>query len=429
MFGQTLPFFEFVLIFMNIVYIFETYLDYRNHLKYKTLKLPVKLNNLVKEDVFIKSQKYNLDKSTFGFIEGFIGHIITLSFLWYGGLPFLWNLSEKPVVFFDGNTNSVFGEIVQSCLFMFLYSGFSFVTSLPFNLYKTFVIEEKHGFNKMTFSLFITDTIKTILLSLVITPPILGGIMYLIKWGGQYFYLYVCAFMLFIQFFFITIYPVVIQPLFNKVEPLPQGALREKIEALASKTDFPLTQLYQIDGSKRSGHSNAYFYGFWKNKRIVLYDTLINQVSEQEVVAVLAHELGHYFLNHTIQNLVIGQIQIALLFFLFGKVMYTQELFHSFGFTGTPTLIGLILFSLIYSPLDHITTFFMNMYIRYNEFQADAFSVKLGYGKELKDGLIRLQTENLSTMDPDYYYSTYHYSHPPLVERLEAIDVLLKKSK
>jgi STE24 endopeptidase len=423
-----IPFFEFVLIFLNVVYLFETYLDYRNHLKYKTLQLPAKLANLVKEDVFIKSQKYNLDKSTFGFIEGFISHIMSLAILWYGVLPYIWYLSEQLIVPYGVDTQSTFGEIVQSCLFIFIYSVFSYITSLPFSLYRTFVIEENHGFNKMTFSLFITDTIKTTLLFIVLTPPILAGIIYLIKWGGDYFYLYVCGFMLFLQFFFITIYPVLIQPLFNKVEPLPKGPLREKIEALASQTDFPLTQLYQIDGSKRSGHSNAYFYGFWKNKRIVLYDTLIKQVSELEVVAVLAHELGHYFLNHTIYNLIIGQIQITILFFLFGKVMYTEELFGSFGFAGTPTLIGLMLFSYIYSPVDHITSFCMNMYIRYNEFQADAFSVKLGYGKELIDGLVRLQTENLSTMDPDYYYSTYHYSHPPLVERLEAIDSLLKKT-
>jgi len=252
MLSGAFPFYEFVIIFINIVYLFETYLDYRNHLKYKTLQLPTKLNNLVKEDVFIKSQKYNLDKSTFSFIEGFIGHVISLCFLWYGGLPYFWNLSEKLIVPFGVNTSTVIGEIVQSCGFFLIYSVFSFVTSLPFSLYKTFVIEEKHGFNKMTFSLFITDTIKTILLSLVFIPPILAGVIYLIKWGGEYFYLYVCGFILFLQFFFITIYPVLIQPLFNKVESLPEGPLREKIEALASKTGFPLTQLYQIDGSKRS---------------------------------------------------------------------------------------------------------------------------------------------------------------------------------
>jgi len=270
--------------------------------------------------------------------------------------------------------------------------------------------------------------IKSLLISIVLVFPILGGIIYLVKWGGEFFYLYVCGFIFFVQIFLITIYPIFIQPLFNKVEPLPEGPLREKIEALAKQTGFPLTQLYQIDGSKRSGHSNAYFYGFWKNKRIVLFDTLINQVSEDEVVAVLGHELGHYFLNHTVYGLIIAQIHIAVLFFVFGKVMFTKELFQSFGFDTMPTLIGLLLFNFINTPIDHILSFFMNLYTRYNEFQADHYSVKLGYGPLLKEGLKRLQVENLSTMDPDYWYSTFHYSHPPLVERLDAINNSLKKN-
>eukprot|EP01126_Amoeba_proteus_P008349 TRINITY_DN13089_c0_g1_i1.p1 TRINITY_DN13089_c0_g1~~TRINITY_DN13089_c0_g1_i1.p1 ORF type:complete len:228 (+),score=20.43 TRINITY_DN13089_c0_g1_i1:661-1344(+) len=219
-----------------------------------------------------------------------------------------------------------------------------------------------------------------------------------------------------------TIYPTFIQPLFDTVEELEPGSLRGKIEALATRTGFPLTKLFKIDGSKRSGHSNAYFYGFHKNKRIVLYDTLIEQATEDEVVAVLGHELGHYFLNHTIQNLIIAQLYFFSLLYLFGKVLYNPDLYHSFGFATPCIMVGLHLFMLLLTPVDNLMSFLLNMRSRHNEFQADAYSVDLGYADGLSAGLIKLQTKNLSTMIPDPWYSVYHFSHPPLIERLNAIE-------
>jgi len=254
--------------------------------------------------------------------------------------------------------------------------------------------------------------------------PILAAFIVIVKWGGPQFYFYLWAFMQAVQIFLIMIYPTVIQPLFNKVDELEKGDLRDAIESLASRTGFPLTALYKIDGSKRSGHSNAYFYGFFKSKRIVLFDTLIEQSTLEEVVAVLGHELGHYFLNHTIQLLVFSSVHMFILFYLFGQMIHNQDIYISFGFNTMPTVIGFILFQQILEPVEHVLEFLINAVSRYNEFQADSYSVQLGYGDSLASGLIKLQSENLSTMIPDPLYSAYHDSHPPLVQRLDAIHQL-----
>lgn len=213
------------------------------------------------------------------------------------------------------------------------------------------------------------------------------------------------------------IFPSFIQPLFNKFTPLEDGSLKKKIDALAVRLEFPLKKLFVVDGSKRSSHSNAYFFGFFNNKRIVIFDTLIEKSSEEEVVAVLAHELGHWYFNHILSNLLIVQSQLFVLFYLFSQLVKLPSLFSAFGFTEQPLVIGFILFQFVYSPVDSVLTFFMNWQTRSKEFQADAFAKKLGFSTELKSGLVKLQKDNLSNMNPDYLYSMYHHSHPPLLQR------------
>ena len=298
----------------------------------------------------------------------------------------------------------------------------SSLIGLPFGLYKVFVIEERHGFNKQTLGLYFLDMLKGWILIILIGTPLLCLFLWLIKWGGEYFYIYVWFFLLLVQLIAITIYPILIQPWFNKLTPLPEGTLSHRIEDLAKTLKFPLKKLFVIDGSRRSSHSNAYFYGFFKNKRIVLFDTLIAQASEDEVVAILAHELGHWKLHHTMKTLTIAEIHTFLLLYLFSKVMYTRDVYLSFGFNTTPTIIGLTLFELLYSPVEHVLGFLMNLLSRRFEFQADAFATRIGHADPLRSGLIKLQTENLGDMNPDPWYSTYNYSHPPLIERLTAIE-------
>jgi STE24 endopeptidase len=211
---------------------------------------------------------------------------------------------------------------------------------------------------------------------------------------------------------------------------LPEGELRGKIEQLASSLKFPLKKLFVIDGSTRSSHSNAYMYGFYNSKRIVLYDTLISQCkNDDEVVAVIAHELGHWKLSHTTYSFLAMQVLTLLQFGGYTFVRNSSDLFRSFGFTSKPVLIGLILFQHTIMPLQHLVSFCLNLVSRAFEFQADAFARKLGYAVPLRAGLIKLQEENLSAMNTDPWYSAYHYSHPPLVERLQALDLATKKSE
>lgn len=215
--------------------------------------------------------------------------------------------------------------------------------------------------------------------------------------------------------------------MFNKVEPLPDGPLKEKIEALAARCAFPLTKLYVIDGSRRSSHSNAYFYGFFKNKRIVLFDTLLEQMdTHEEILAVLGHEIGHWAYSHTLRVLAFSQLHLFALFYLFSKFTTDVSLFESFGFARPsvhfPTVISFMLFTFLYAPMESVLGFLMNCVSRYHEFQADEYANALGYAQELRSSLIKLSVKNKGMMWPDWMYAAYHYSHPPVVERLARLE-------
>lgn len=414
---------EAVLAFLWLVYLWETYLDLRQRSKLKDDKFPGELQEVINEETFQKSRAYKLDQITFGIFVSLFGQVESTLILWFGGLPFVWLYSSRLVSEFGLNEEY---EVTISLIFVFLWAIYEMILHLPWELYSTFVIEERHGFNKQTLWVFASDKIKVLLLGIIIGGPVLSGVLHIIKWGGDYFYLYTWAFLAVVTLFMLTIYPTLIAPLFNKFTPLPEGELRTKIEALASRISFPLSQLYVVDGSKRSGHSNAYFYGFFKNKRIVLYDTLLNQLNEPEIVSVLGHELGHWKLNHTLKLLFINQFHLFTYFFLFGQILNWDHMYQSFGFNSRPTIIGLIIFfQYIMSPVDHIVSFLMNILSRRFEFQADRFGAGLGEGfdEALRSGLIKIGKENQANWNPDSWYSAYHYSHPPLLERLKALKV------
>jgi len=412
--------FEATIIFLWLVYVFETYLDWRQHQKLKEKVRPKELEGVIEDEKFLKAQLYGLDKSNFGFITSAFGQVESTLILVLGGIPFLWNYSTNLLGRYGYGPEY---EVSISLLMLLLAMIFEMVIGLPFGLYSTFVIEERHGFNKQTLGLYFTDKLKGIALGIVFGVPVISAVIQIIKWGGPHFYLYVWGFLFIFTIFMMTIYPNLIAPLFNKFTPLEEGELRTKIEKLAQSIDFPLTKLFVVDGSKRSGHSNAYLYGFFKNKRIVLFDTLIQQMNQQEIVAVLGHELGHWKKSHVLKMMAIGQVQVLISFFLFGQMLNSDTLYHSFGFYDSkPTLIGLVLFfQYVMSPVDHVVGFIMNALTRKIEFEADAFAKGLGYSTELKTGLIKLGVENLSNLNPDSWYSTYHYSHPPLLERLKAL--------
>jgi STE24 endopeptidase len=250
-------------------------------------------------------------------------------------------------------------------------------------------------------------------------------LIWVVKSTGEMFYLYLWALVQGLIFVMMWVYPNIVQPLFNKFEKLKDDTLREKIEALAGQHKFPLTKLYQIDGSKRSGHSNAYFFGFWKWKQIVLYDTLLH-LSHEDILAILCHELGHWKYNHINFNLVISSVHIFVLFRLFGLVMYAEELskgmLQDFGYGDLQlVMISLSIFSMLFEPTERLVQLLMTMLSRKFEFQADSFAVLNDKGEALANGLIQISDENKGDLNHDPWYSWYHFSHPPMVDRLRAI--------
>ncbi|KAF2456664.1 CaaX prenyl protease [Lineolata rhizophorae] len=399
---------------------FENWLLYRQYGVFKSTVRPKALADVITQETFDKSQEYSRAKARFSFVSSCFNEVKGLLVITSDLYPKIWALSGLVVARFLPLRFS--GEITQSLLFVFLFNILDTLLSLPFSYYHHFVLEEKFGFNKMTLKLFFTDLLKSQMLGVVFGVPIGSAALALIQKTGQSFFYYLWLFMLVLQVTAITIYPILIVPLFNKLEPLKPGSLKEAVEALARKLKFPLHELYVIDGSRRSAHSNAYFAGMPWKKKIVIYDTLLEKSNDQEVEAVLAHELGHWSMSHTTKILLISQFHLFYIFALFSVFIDNGSLYRDFGFTSErPILIGFQLFTEVLSPTDSVVKLLMNMLTRKFEYEADAFAKKLGYGAELARSLIKLQVQNLSNMDADWMYSSYHYSHPSLTERLKAI--------
>lgn len=377
------------------------------------------------QEKFTKSQQYGLDKINFGMISGSFETLEAIAILLTGLLPYFWDLSVKLSQKYLTNP----GEIQISLIFMLLQTIHGTITGLAFELYSTFYIEKKHGFNKQTYGLFFSDKVKSLILQCIIGGPFVALLLKIIKVGGDYFYIYVWGFMFLFSIFMMTIVPVVIMPIFNKYEPLKDGDLKASIHKLAGRINYPLKKLFVMDGSKRSSHSNAFMFGFGNNKRIVLFDTLLEQVEDSEILAILGHELGHWKLGHTLTNFCVTQVYFGFAFYFFSQCYASKDLYAAFGFddaeSEVPTIIALMLFfQTLWAPVDKILSFILTVFSRHCEFAADKFSVDLGMSQELQSGLCKIHLENLGAMCPDWLYSTYHYSHPPLVERLSAMMAL-----
>ncbi|KAK6465890.1 zinc metalloprotease [Scheffersomyces coipomensis] len=406
----------------------DTYLEYRQYQVLKRTSPPATLKSEVSQETFDKSQAYSRSKAKFGFFTGTISLIESLITIKYDLLYKFWDVSGSllsSVSFLLPKFMN--GVITQSIILFSIAQLVSIITSLPTSYYYSFVLEEKYGFNKQTISLWITDKIKGFALTLVLGAPVVAAFLKIIDYFGDSFIVYTMFFVLIVQLVFMTIFPTLIQPLFNKFTPLEDGKLKEAIEDLASKQKFPLTNLYVIDGSKRSSHSNAYFTGLPWSKQIVLFDTLIDHSSIEETVAVLAHEIGHWKLNHLPKMLSFAQIHLFLLFSSFSAFIHNKSLFTSFGFTTVhPSMVGFLLFSDIFGPLEFVLQFAMNLLSRKHEYEADAYAKSCGYSADLSTSLIKLLSKNLSTMDADWLYSSYHHSHPILSERLDALGYVSK---
>ncbi|RMZ78194.1 hypothetical protein DV738_g3983, partial [Chaetothyriales sp. CBS 135597] len=398
----------------------EGLLSWRQYSVLQRKKPPKTLENEISQEVFDKSQAYGRAKAKFGFLSGLYGQIQNVLFIHYDVLPKIWAVSGFWLARFLPARFS--GEISQSVLFFLTFNIVSQLLSLPTSYYGTFVLEEHYGFNKQTVRLWLTDMLKSQALLVVLGTPLLAAFLKIIQSTGTGFFYYLWLFSIGVQLFAITIYPVFILPLFNKLSPLEPGELKTGVEDLAKRLKFPLKSLYVIDGSKRSAHSNAYFFGLPWKKHIVIYDTLIEKSEPQEVVAVLGHELGHWSLSHTTKLFGIAQFHMFYIFALFSVFINNASLYNAFGFhTQHPIIIGFILFSDALAPMDAVVRLLMNILSRKFEFEADRFALDLGYRQELAKSLIKLQVQNLSTMDADWMYASYHYSHPILAERLAAL--------
>ena len=341
------------------------------------------------QDKFKNAQSYGLDKINFGMIASSYDTLESVAFIFLGFLPYTWDLASSLGDRFFGWAPQEEHEIKISLIFLAIVSIVGTITSLPFELYSTFEIERKHGFNKQTLGLFFSDKIKSLALTFVIGGPFTALLLYIIKAGGEYFYLYVWVFMFCFSLFMMTVYPVFIMPLFNKYEPLQEGSLKTRIFELAGRLKYPLTKLYVMDGSKRSSHSNAFMYGFGSNRRVVLFDTLLTQVKDDEVLAILGHELGHWKLGHTISNFWVTQVYSGAAFYFFSLTYGSTDLYAAFGFTQfTPIVVALLLFfQTLWAPVDKVLSFVLTVFSRYNEFGADRFSVELGFSQVLQSGL------------------------------------------
>lgn len=439
-----------VLGFMWVEFLWEALISARQRKIYKNpTTVPPELRNILDPDTFTKARTYALDKSNFGSVEGMFNQLMSSVMLFVHGYTVFWGWAASTLVSMGQEPKEC--EILQSLLFTLYLSLFSTVIGLPFSIYSTFVVEERHGFNKQTPAFYAKDQVKKFLVGQIIQAPILAGIIKIVYWGGDQFYLYLWLFCMFMLFFLMTVYPDYIAPLFDKYTPMPEGDLKSGIESLAASVAFPLYKLYVVEGSKRSSHSNAYFYGFYKFKRIVLFDTLLEEeernklkteedlqsekekkqeaekkksgCNKEEILAVLGHELGHWKLNHVLKNILIAQVQLFLMFALFAYLSKSKPLYSAFGFTNSqPVLIGLmIVLQFILAPYSALVNFLMTMLSRRYEFQADQFAASLGRSADLGTALIKLNNDNLGFPIYDWLYSAWHHSHPPLLERLEAL--------
>jgi STE24 endopeptidase len=391
-------------------YLFDLFLDFLNRSRW-TEELPEELKGIYDEEKYRKHIEYKKANFWFDILSDTFSLVVLLWVLFAGGFAWL-----------NGWVVSVTGSpVLQALLFFGVIGLASTLISLPFSIYSTFVIEEKFGFNKTTPKIFVLDMIKSLLLGAVIG----GGLLALIVWfytiAGDNFWIYAwaltSAFMIFMSMFYTSL----ILPLFNKQTPLEEGELRSAIEDYSAKVDFNLDNIYVMDGSKRSTKANAFFSGLGHKKRIVLYDTLINDLTKEQIVAVLAHEAGHNKLKHTLWGAVMGVAQAGIMFYLFSLFVSSPVLSKALGVEEPSFHIGLLVFGMLYTPVSFVLGIVMGYISRKNEFAADAFAAKTSDAEALAGALKTISVKSLSNLTPHPLYVFFHYSHPPLPDRLKAL--------
>lgn len=383
---------------------FLAYLNIQNSQK----NLPVELTGIYDTEKYVKQQAYFKTNTRFGMLTSALGFLITVLMLSFGGFGYLQGLVENLT------TNPVYQSLI---FFGIIYFANDFI-QIPFEIYQTFVIEEKFGFNNVTTPVFIADKLKSWGLTILAG----GGILYIIVniyyASPDNFWLLAFTVITLFSLFMGMFYSELIVPLFNKQTPLQAGELRDAIEKFADKAGFKLKNIYIIDGSKRSTKANAYFSGLGPNKRIVLYDTLMDKMTTDEIVAVLAHEIGHYKHKHVLKNYAFSLPFSLIMFYLLGYMLNSDALAQALGGSEAVFHLNAIAFFILYTPISTLLDLTGNVLSRKYEFQADAFAKKYGFATELISGLKKLSATSLSNLMPHPLYVFFNYSHPTLFQRL-----------
>lgn len=390
-----------------VEFLFDTFLEFLNA-RNQTSKLPAELQDVYDEQKYIKSLAYQKEQTNFGFLTSGFSFVLSITMLAFGGFGFLNTFLSSFV------TNPI---LISLTFFGIIYLA-SDILTLPFQIYSTFVIEEKYGFNKMSVKTFIADKLKGHALAIVLGGIILGLLLLLIQWLGNnfwiIFWIFISAFMILMNMFYTSL----IVPIFNKLTPLEDGELKRNIVQYCSKVGFPLDNLFVIDGSKRSAKANAYFSGMGSKKKIVLYDTLIVDHTIDELVAILAHEVGHYKRKHIIQTMIISVLTVGITLYLLSLLVFNQDLSIALGANKNTLHLNLIAFGILYSPISTITGLAMSILSRKNEYEADNYAKTTFGGHPLISGLKKLSANNLSNLTPHPWYVFFNYSHPPLIDRI-----------
>jgi STE24 endopeptidase len=405
----------YIIIFILIAdFLFERLLSWLNikNIKYS---LPDELSGIYDAEKYATQQKYFRTNQRFGLVTSTFSFLVVFAMLVLGGFGWV-----------DGIVRSmVENQILVSLLFFAVIFIANDIISTPFEVYDIFSIEERFGFNKMTPKLFVTDKLKGYLLGIILGGGLLWLIIYIFQLSPEYFWIMAWALMAVVSVFLNMFYSTLIVPLFNKQTPLEDGELRNAIEDFCKKAGFNLTNVFVIDGSKRSTKANAYFSGLGSKKRIVLYDTLIQDLTTEEIVAVLAHEIGHYKKKHTLMALFFSLINMGVMFYILSLFLnnLSLPLSQALGSEIPSFHLSLLAFGIIYTPISMFLGILMNIISRKNEYQADAFAAKFGLAEPLIGALKKLSIKSLSNLQPHPAYVFVHFSHPTLLQRMQALKV------
>ena len=397
-----------------IKFLLETYLKIRNLKSIDNNKdsVPPRFKNVVTEEEYKKSILYNTDRIKFQIFTALFGSVVLVIFT-IGGL-----LNYLTQVVMDMTSSNVLGAVLLGLLLIIVEE----IISIPISIYSTFVIEERHGFNKTTRKTFVTDIFKGLLISGAISSILYATVIFIIISAGDLWWIYAFAAVFTLQAIIFFLYPVLIMPLFNKFEPLDDEQFKKPIEKLLEKVDFKSKGLFVMNASLRSTHGNAFFTGFGKNKRIVFFDTLLKTINPDEMEAILGHELGHYKLGHIRKTLISSLVFGFLGFYVLNEIFKSDNFFIAHGLENLTVYSKFLMFYLVIGSYTFFTKPITSALSRKREFEADDFSFQFTDGEHMISGLLKLTKDNASNLTPDPLYSSYYYSHPPIAERVASIE-------